>query len=50
MIMDHKILIQKYRRQGDNKKAAKVYKKLMGELIDPLDSDRRNIEEEMRMP
>jgi len=50
MIMDHKILIQKYRRQGEDKKAAKIYKKLMGELIDPLDSDRRNIEEEMRMP
>ncbi len=48
MIQDHKLLIQKYRRQGDLKKASKVYRKLLNELIDPMDPDRREFEADQR--
>ncbi len=47
MIRDHQLLIQKYRTQGETKKASKVYQKLLDELVDPLDLDRRNFETEM---
>jgi hypothetical protein len=48
MIQDHKLLIQKYKRQGEIKKASKVYTKLLNELIDPMDPDRREFESEQR--
>lgn len=48
MIQDHKLLIQKYKRQGEIKKASKVYIKLLNELIDPMDPDRREFESEQR--
>jgi hypothetical protein len=48
MIQDHRLLIQKYRRQGEMKKATKVYLKLLEELIDPMDPDRLEFESEQR--
>lgn len=46
MIQDHQILIQKYKREGEVRKAREIYQHLMDELIDPMDLDRSQIEEQ----
>lgn len=43
MINDYQVLIQKYRQQGDKKKESRMFKKLMDELIDPVDPDRNQV-------
>jgi hypothetical protein len=48
MIQDHQLLAQKYRREGEPKKAGKVFQKLLDELVDPMDPDRIVVEREIQ--
>lgn len=43
MIDEHQMMMQKYKQQGDGKRANRVYRNLMSELIDPMDPDLNKI-------
>lgn len=47
-IQDHRIVAQRFQQQGYPEKSRKVYRKLLAELIDRADPDRKMIENEMR--
>ena len=49
MLQDHRVLIQKYRREQEFPKAKEIYNHLMDELIDPMDPDRIQLEQNRGM-